>query len=302
MNKSNIEYEKIMRDKVDLLVDYVLKDKLKSLVLGISGGIDSAVVATIAYEASQRLKRMNKDIKLVGRFLAIDGNEQDEIRRAELVGDSFFKDDFQVQHHLDCIFRCGYLKYDKKKNDYGNDNIKDKIYFGNIKARLRMSELYSRAYEYDGMVLGTDNLTEYNLGFFTKHGDVGDYEAIHSLWKMEVYELATYLIHKYEDEHSYNLAHALFRCYEAVPTDGLGITESDYEQFGVDSYDEVDRILRRWLYLNKRIVELNLTPSNSISSSEILKSEEYAQLKESPIVKRNMKSEYKRRDPLKMEI
>lgn len=58
---------------------------------------------------------------------------------------------------------------------------------GNLQARCRMIHLYDLAGIHGGLVMSTDNQTEYQLGFWTIHGDVGDFDPIQDLWKTEVY-------------------------------------------------------------------------------------------------------------------
>jgi nicotinamide-nucleotide amidase len=94
----------------------------------------------------------------------------------------------------------------------------DKVRLGNIKARTRMVFLYNKAQEQKGLVLSTDNLTEYYLGFWTLHGDVGDLGLIQELWKTEVYGMGEVL------------GGPVLECVNANPTDGLGITDSDIDQ------------------------------------------------------------------------
>ena len=106
-----------------------------------------------------------------------------------------------------------------------------------------MIQLYHLAHEFEGMVLSTDNLTEYYLGFWTLHGDVGDFGMMQNLWKTEVYGLAKYISDKYELIDRSDTSEAIKSCIKAEPTDGLGITESDLIQIEADSYFEVDRIL-----------------------------------------------------------
>ena len=105
---------------------------------------------------------------------------------------------------------------------------------------MRMIHLYDTAQANNGMVLSTDNLTEYYLGFWTICGDVGDYGMIQELWKTEVYELARYLCTTLDGY----AKDALQECIDALPTDGLGISNSDLDQIGAKSYDEVDTILK----------------------------------------------------------
>jgi NAD+ synthetase len=121
----------------------------------------------------------------------------------------------------------------------------DKIRLGNIKARIRMIILYDMAQKFGGLVMSTDNLTELYLGFWTLHGDVGDLGLIQKLWKTDVYQMSRYLIDtELTDPRAKK---ALQDCIDAVPTDGLGITKSDLEQIGGNSYTEVDEVLYNYL-------------------------------------------------------
>jgi len=225
----------IMRANIQqALKKYVEDNKLKALVLGISGGIDSAVCAALALPVCKEL-----DIPLVGRSIPIIGNKSEEVCRADLVGDAFCTD-FRAQDRLDVCF----MKLEERLLllDYNDRN--SLIRKGNVKARIRMIYLYDLAQKFGGMVLSTDNLTELYLGFWTLHGDVGNYGMIQNLWKMEVYGLAAHLSDSTLTDKAKN---ALNSCIDAVPTDGLGITDSDLDQLGVKSYEEVDRRLKLFL-------------------------------------------------------
>jgi len=98
------------------------------------------------------------------------------------------------------------------------------------------------------MVLGTDNLTEYYLGFFTLGGDgLSDYGMIQNLWKTEVYELAECLVEADDSDLTKEQREALAACINSTPTDGLGITNSDLDQLGANSYLQVDIMLKDYL-------------------------------------------------------
>jgi NAD+ synthetase len=122
-----------------------------------------------------------------------------------------------------------------------------------------MIYLYNLASIYKGLVIDTDNLTENNLGYFTIHGDVGDFNPIGGLWKTEVFELAEWLFNKYKnDNYTYlTKTEAVWASLQLKPTAGLGITDSDLDEIGAESYEQVDSILReilacKWLSLEKR--------------------------------------------------
>lgn len=119
----------------------------------------------------------------------------------------------------------------------------------------RMMYLYDIASRHKGLVMSTDNQTEYQLGFWTIHGDVGDFDPIQDLWKTEVYELAKWISNRYKNiEHHHTImtgagskSDAIELSIALTPTDGLGISNSDLEQIGAKSYDEVDDILSRYI-------------------------------------------------------
>jgi NH3-dependent NAD+ synthetase len=91
--------------------------------------------------------------------------------------------------------------------------------------------------------MSTDNQSEYQLGFWTLHGDVGDYDPLQALWKTEVYQVAEYLKELYEKSGNIKAAEAIADSIALTPTDGLGISGSDLDQIGASSYAEVDDIL-----------------------------------------------------------
>lgn len=242
---SKLNYEHVFSTLVEETAKYITKNNLKAMVLGISGGIDSTVVAAICHEVSKKT-----GIPLIGRSLPIK-NKSDEFDVSELVG-QVFCDDFKVVNLLNMYQHVNQSVYD------GEGTLGTPISKGNIQARLRMIYLYNLASIHKGLVMSTDNQTEYQLGFWTIHGDVGDFDPIQGLWKTEVYELAKYILRRYEDEmrsldegHFYKEEDRLGAMHEAIvkstaltPTDGLGISNSDLDQIGAKSYYDVDRVLQ----------------------------------------------------------
>lgn len=242
-------YNKIVQD----LVDYINKYSLESLVLGISGGIDSTVCAAICRDSCDKT-----NIPLIGRSLPIR-NKEDEFDVSKLVGETFC-DDFKVyrlerSYHAALFHVCMDAGDANAANYYYTDELEDMpsrtpIANGNLQARCRMMYLYDIASRHKGIVIDTDNLTENNLGFFTIHGDQGDYKPIIGLWKTEVYELAEWIRDYYammSDGKDIDAINALNKSMALTPTDGLGISNSDLEQIGAKSYEDVDDILQSYL-------------------------------------------------------
>lgn len=236
--------------------DYLESSKLQSLVLGISGGIDSALCAALLQPVCE-----NAGIPLIGRSITIETNKEDEIARSIAVGEAFCHD-FQ---HLD-LTETFYAN--KKLLVDFDDSQLSKFRQGNMKARMRMMVLYDLAQLHRGMVVSTDNYTEFLTGFWTLHGDVGDFAPVQHLWKTEIYALSTFLL---KEENEAQRA-ALQSCIDATPVDGLGISQCDCEQLGVPNYFEADKIFAAFFQGD-------------------------TSLREHTLIKRYCASEYKRRNP-----
>lgn len=264
---SELNYEHVFNVLVDKTAEYVTSNNLKVMVLGISGGIDSTVVAAICHEVSKKT-----DIPLIGRSLPIK-NKEDEFSVSELVGEAFC-DEFKVFNLsnsykaslFDLCADAGLIKDCKGYDWYWVSDLEEltgrtPIANGNLQARCRMKYLYDIASIRKGLVMSTDNQTEYQLGFWTIHGDVGDFDPIQDLWKTEVYGLANYLQDHYKSKalealrNDYKetcdnykaMSCAIYNSCKLVPTDGLGISNSDLDQIGAKDYATVDDILSRFI-------------------------------------------------------
>lgn len=258
---NNLDYGKVFEVLVKETANYVKVNNLKAMVLGISGGIDSTVVAAICHEVSKQT-----GIPLIGRSLPIK-NKSDEFDVSKLVGEAFC-DDFSVyrpeRSYRAALFdACADAGDVNMANSYYLDELEEMpsrtpIANGNLQARCRMMYLYDIASRYKGLVMSTDNQTEYQLGFWTIHGDVGDFDPIQGLWKTEVYGLANWLVEKYKsaneghadcytDMSAAQKQYALEQSIALTPTDGLGISNSDLDQIGAKDYATVDDILSRFI-------------------------------------------------------
>lgn len=257
-------YDSVIKSLVVYLED---NPQIHNLILGISGGIDSAVIASLA----RAVCNIMPTVKLVGRCLPIESNKFETLRAIN-IGEAFCND-FRLISRIEKGYHTmrEYIWHEDTIKDYKDITFNDKIRAGNLKARLRMMYLFDLAHKTDGMVLSTDNLTEYYLGFWTLHGDVGNYGMIQNLWKTEVYGLAEYIIENY-DNSDLEKSYIIQQCISAVPTDGLGITESDFDQIGVESYYEADKLLIKYLL-------------------------EEDTNEEHPIIKMHKRTEFKRHDP-----
>lgn len=194
----------------DFLRDYLKTSGLKGYVLGLSGGIDSAVVALL-------LKRAKIPFKCVLLPFAQLNDDLDIAQRMSLQ-ENF---DYDV---IDIAKTHASIIEDLQKN---NVNI-SRENAGNIKARLRMTYLYSYAQSLSYLVVGTDNYVEYMLGYFTKYGDGGvDILPIVHLLKGEIYDLARLLGTPQE-------------IINRTPSAGFYEGHTDEDELGF-TYEEADR-------------------------------------------------------------
>jgi len=162
-----INYGKVTENIRLKLEEYVLTNNIQSLVLGVSGGIDSALAAALAAPVAEKL-----NIPLIGRSISIVSNKISERERADEIGFLFCNNykEVDLSSQFEAMRQVDSMEATLDKDD--SESITYKIRMGNIKARMRMIHLYNLASKHKGMVLSTDNLTEYNLGFWTLCGDV----------------------------------------------------------------------------------------------------------------------------------
>lgn len=198
--------------------EYVKKNKAKGVVLGLSGGLDSSVVAVLCRKA------LGKD-----RVLAL------------IIPCHSYKEDIDDALNLA-------KRFDIKVKLIDISSVYDKLIkilpsadkksLGNIKARLRMLVLYFFANKLNYLVCGTSNKSEIKTGYFTKYGDgAADILPIGDLFKYQVRKLAK------------NLSIPL-SIIKKTPSAGLWLGQTDEEELGI-SYQELDDILER-IEKNKR--------------------------------------------------
>lgn len=199
-------------DIENFLKKYLEESHCKAYVLGLSGGVDSTLVAAIARKA------VGKD-RLFCYALDIESNPAD------------VDDAKKVAKELDLNLEI--INLNKTYQAYLEDlNGKDfiKLTKSNLKVRMRMVALFAYAQEHSGLVLGTDNLDERYVGYFTKYGDgAADVLPIVYLTKKEVREAAEL----------YGVSSLLAN---RVPTAGLFEGQTDESEMGV-KYEDLDNYL-----------------------------------------------------------
>ena len=326
--KEITDYGKVFETIVEKTAKYLTDNNIKAQILGISGGIDSTVCAAICHEVSKKT-----GIPLIGRSLPTKFNKEGETTTADLVGKAFCSSYKEVSINLAYKSLLSFIgTMEDSMLDLSGNTLYDiqgefpkqqtDLADGNIQARLRMIYLYNLASIHKGLVIDTDNLTENNLGYWTIHGDVGDFNPIGELWKTEVFELAEWLLSYYSFQLPHNMYEAtseqlekagkIFQQGRAVkeslklkPTAGLGITNNDLEELGAESYEQVDSILQEILAWKNLKLRQGLESFKEISLVNFLAEQQILDIPANIVAevsKRHFASEFKRKQlPIKIQ-
>jgi NAD+ synthase len=209
--------EKVVDYIVNWLKDYVTNAKLNGFVVGISGGIDSAVTSTLCAKTGFPVLCLEMPIHQAKSQINRAYNHIDWLQNN-------FSKVVMEQVNLTPVFDSLVAVFPPVENEEHRF-----MSLANTRARLRMTSLYYFAALNGYLVAGTGNKVEdFGVGFYTKYGDGGvDLSPIADLTKSEVYEIANYLGVNQD-------------IIEAAPTDGLwGDDRTDEDQIGA-SYPELE--------------------------------------------------------------
>ena len=217
-------YEDLTENIVRWLKDYYYdNNSVKAFVIGVSGGIDSAVVSSLCartglptYVVCMPLESKFENSRLSDVHSKALEAKYDNVKRIEV----------ELFSAYDSLLKS--IDWWTEKGEYTSSEHAN----ANTKSRIRMVTLYQIAGTVGGIVVGTGNKVEdYGVGFYTKYGDGGvDIAPIADLYKTEVWELGEYL----EVDQ---------RIVDADPTDGLWVgSRSDEEQLGA-SYEQLEEAM-----------------------------------------------------------
>jgi NAD+ synthase len=212
------DYDRLAFDIDRWLKDYYYMHSIKAFVVGVSGGIDSAVVSTLC--AKTELPTYVLTMPLHSK----EGNTK--------LSDAHAKALMKKYSNVRVVNIDLSNTYESLLFDIDQDFVNNKLANANTKSRLRMVSLYQVAGSVGGIVVGTGNKVEdYGIGFYTKYGDGGvDIAPIADLYKTEVRELGGYL-------------GVMDEIIDATPTDGLWDDgRSDEDQIGA-TYAELEEAM-----------------------------------------------------------
>ncbi len=197
-----------------------------NMIIGVSGGIDSAVSLTLCVKALGS----NTVFPILLPYGDQDILDNMEICRHNLIPSKNIQV-INIQEAADrLVSQLGIPEYDRVRK-------------GNIMARLRMIILFDQAKKLDALVCGTENKSEKYLGYYTRFGDgASDLEPIQHLYKTQVWALAK----------EFGVPQHLI---DKVPTAGLWQDQTDEKELGF-SYQEADMVLRQYIDQNKKAKEI----------------------------------------------
>lgn len=228
------DYNKLATDITDWIRNYAITNNIKSLVVGVSGGIDSAVVSTLCAMTG------------LPTFCAVIDIHSDKEHKQRAIGQcAWLEDEFS---------NCSYKSINMNSTmetimiPTPTDAIAEHI-AANTKSRLRMLTLYNWACAGQGIVVGTGNKVEdFGVFYFSKWGDGGvDISPIADLYKTEVRELGRHL----------GIAQEIL---DAVPTDGLWADNRTDESVLQCTYEELEWAMEECDTYNDHHNDVHYTP------------------------------------------
>ncbi len=215
--KSTLQVEKVNTHIVNWLKTYAENAKVNGFVIGISGGVDSAVTSTLCAQTGLKVLCVEMPIHQAQSHVTRGREHIEQLKKR-------FPNVSSIEADLTSVFETF-----KTVVPDVTDSAKLHLSLANTRARLRMTTLYYFAGIHSLLVAGTGNKVEdFGVGFYTKYGDGGvDLSPIADLMKSEVFLLGSYL--QVPDS-----------ILNASPTDGLfGDERTDEDQLGA-SYDELE--------------------------------------------------------------
>ena len=224
MNKLDLNLKEVHNELVEFLRESFKKTGFSKAVLGLSGGIDSALVAYLLRDA------LGKE-NVLAIMMPYKSSNPDSLNHAKLVIEDLGINSktIEITDMIDAYFK--------------NEEEATSLRMGNKMARERMSILFDYSLKENALVVGTSNKTEIYLGYSTQFGDSAcALNPIGDLYKTNIWDLSRYL--KIPNE-----------LIEKKPSADLWEGQTDEQEMGL-TYKEADQVLYRMLEENKKVEEV----------------------------------------------
>ena len=224
MNKLDLNLKEVHNELVEFLRENFKKAGFSKAVLGLSGGIDSALVAYLLRDA------LGKE-NVLAIMMPYKSSNPDSLNHAKLVVEDLKINakTIEITNMIDAYFK--------------NEKDASSLRMGNKMARERMSILFDYSSKENALVVGTSNKTEIYLGYSTQFGDSAcALNPIGNLYKTNIWDLSRYL--KIPNE-----------LIEKKPSADLWEGQTDEQEMGL-TYKEADQVLYRMLEENKTVEEI----------------------------------------------
>jgi len=224
MNKLDLNLKEVHNELVEFLRENFKKAGFSKAVLGLSGGIDSALVAYLLRDA------LGKE-NVLAIMMPYKSSNPDSLNHAKLVIEDLGINSktIEITDMIDAYFK--------------NEKEATSLRMGNKMARERMSILFDYSSKENALVVGTSNKTEIYLGYSTQFGDSAcALNPIGDLYKTNIWDLSRYL--KIPNE-----------LIEKKPSADLWEGQTDEQEMGL-TYKEADQVLYRMLEENKTVEEV----------------------------------------------
>jgi NAD+ synthase len=242
---------------------YATKYKMSTLVVGISGGIDSSVVSALCAETG---------LKTIVVQMPIRQNKKLD-NRSSMQATWLLERYKENVTHMSMDLTPVFSAFEKKLEPFCESQSfpyeeQKHLAWANSRARLRMMTLYQIAQSHGGIVVGTGNRVEdFGVGFFTKYGDGGvDISPIGDCMKTAVWNMGR----------EFGLPQEII---DAVPTDGLWTdNRTDEDQLGM-SYPELERMMALDFLKRAKAVDSDMPGSSKLSTEDRRKLKRYQELR-----------------------
>lgn len=247
----------VKQEIIDFIKDLLDETGVTGFVVGLSGGIDSTVVAYLLKEAAGKDKIYSYHLN---SFTTPEEDTEHARSVAKLLDISY--KEIAIHNITDEFLNItsNSLNENDSRNDYSSFNENDTILSqnkaaeGNVKTRIRMIILYYFANLKNCLVAGTGNRSELLIGYFTKYGDGAcDFEPIGDIYKTQLKKLAK----------DWNIP---IEIIEKPPRAGLWLNQTDEDEIGLN-YDILDDLL--YLIVDKKLNNNDILKNMNISLSEI---------------------------------